>query len=586
MVRLGLSFLLMCMCVLPAFAQNQSLTAFVDRTDISIEDVFTLTIRIDAGMGNSRPSFAGLNREFEQVGGISSRSTYTNNNGNIQSWTEYSIMLRPLTTGTLTIPAFRVNAQVTTPIQINVGDARQNTSGDNNEIFLRTTASKETVYVQEQLLYTIKIYWSISFDQGAQLTSPQVADAVVQQLGSDDNYQEVVNGISYNVTERRFVIFPQSSGELVIPPVYFSASVGRRGGINRLFSNRTNVREINLISETQNIEVKPQPASFPGSTWLPASNLALTETWSGSFDNLTVGDAITRNVTINAEGLSSSLLQGVEYADLDGLRFYPDQPVREDSADREGVSGKRSEGTAMVASKAGEFLLPEVRLPWWNTKTDRLETAVLPARTIVVLPSTASDTRPGVLTDNNGNQSLAGQITATSPGAPASGLTLFWISTTAVFATAWAFTTFLWLRSRRQLIYVETVGMPQPTRMPDQLGSKSGSTAALPDADASLRVLKTACESGNLADIRKALLKWGQGSFGTTAVQTLQELGVRCRQETLTTLFNALDANLYGGAAEKVDCKALYSAVAALHKTGVTHTQQQGKYALPPLYKQ
>src|SRR5690606_35151168 len=93
--------------------EPSQLSAFVDRTDIAINDVITLTVRIDSNLAaGGRPQFSGLNREFEQVGGISSRSTYTNSNGVIQSWTEYSIMLRPLTTGTLTIPAFRINGQV------------------------------------------------------------------------------------------------------------------------------------------------------------------------------------------------------------------------------------------------------------------------------------------------------------------------------------------------------------------------------------------------------------------------------------------------------------------------------------------
>src|SRR5690606_5300244 len=133
------------------------------------------------------------------------------------------------------------------PIRINVGEATDTSgTGASDEIFLVSTVSKDELYVQEQLLYIIKIYYAIGFDQGAQLTSPQVADAVVQQLGSDSNYQEVVNGIGYNVTERRFVIFPQSSGQLTIPPVYFNASVGRRSGINRFFNNRATMREINL----------------------------------------------------------------------------------------------------------------------------------------------------------------------------------------------------------------------------------------------------------------------------------------------------------------------------------------------------
>src|SRR5690606_5536875 len=111
--------------------------------DISINDVITLTIRTDASLGNTRPQLEGLNRDFEQVGGSSSRSTYTNNNGNIQSWNEFSIALRPRTTGTLTIPAFRVNGETTNPITIRVGEASTDPVASNDEIFMVASVSKD-----------------------------------------------------------------------------------------------------------------------------------------------------------------------------------------------------------------------------------------------------------------------------------------------------------------------------------------------------------------------------------------------------------------------------------------------------------
>ena len=375
MVRILIGLMLTLLATL-SFAQppgSPALSAFVDSNDISVGDTITLTIRTDATLGNARPSLANLNQDFEQVGGSSTRSTYTNNNGNIQSWNEFSITLRPRTTGTLTIPAFSIGPEVTNPITIRVREASENPVENSDEIFMQSNVSKEELYVQEQLLYTIKIYYSIGFDQGAQLTSPQVPDAVVQQLGSDDNYQEVVNGIGYNVTERRFVIYPQASGTLTIPPVFFTASVGRRSGINRFFNNRSQMREINLTSDTHTLNILPRPASFPANaTWLPAAELTLEESWSGPLENVPVGEAVTRNIVLTAKGLSSSLLPGIEYPAQPGMKFYPDQPVREDAADRDGVIGKRSEGTAIVASDPGVYQLPEVRLPWWNTTTNTL----------------------------------------------------------------------------------------------------------------------------------------------------------------------------------------------------------------------
>jgi len=571
---------------LPVLAQQPPqppvLSAFVDRTDVSINDVLTLTIRIDATLGNNRPSLAGLNREFEQVGGMSTRSTYSNTNGTIQSWNEYSIMLRPLTTGVLTIPAFRVGSEVSNPIRINVGEASQTTGTGSDEIFLQTEVSKEEIYVQEQLLFTIKIFYSIGFDQGAQLTSPQVADAVVQQLGSDENYQEVVNGIGYNVTERRFVIFPQSSGQLTIPPVYFSASIGRRSGINRFFNNRAQMREINLTSETHNIAVLPRPANAPGQTWLPAAQLTLAEQWSGPLDNVEVGDAVTRNITLTALGLSSSLLPGIQYTEQDGLKVYPDQPVRTDASDRNGVVGTRTEGTAIVASEPGEYLLPEVLLPWWNTQTNTLETAVLPARTMTVVAPIGANLDPGVAF-----VPIPGQDTqhnaAMTPASQSSGVYVFWISTTVLFAAAWLFSTLMWLRSRRQLSYAEVVH-PQPLQVAARQQSAK-TVPTLPDAGACLRVLQSACAKDNLHDIRTAVLKWGQASFSISGPLTLEQLGIRCRSERLALLLRALDQALYGHGSAGFSSSELYSEVAALHKQGVPQQESGGKYGLPPLYK-
>ncbi len=538
---LGLALL---MLATGAFAQNaanpanRALSAFVDRTDIAINDVITLTIRTDASLGNTRPSLDGLNRDFEQVGGSSTRSTYTNVAGNIQSWNEFSITLRPRTTGTLNIPAFRIGSEVTDPIQVNVGEASADLTDNNDEIFMQSNVSKEEVYVQEQLLYTIKIYYSIGFDQGAQLTSPQVSDAVVQQLGSDENYQEVVNGIGYNVTERRFVIYPQSSGELTIPPVFFTASVGRRSGINRFFNNRSQMREINLTSDTHNIAVLARPASFPANaTWLPAADLQLEESWSGPLENVPVGEAVTRNIVLTTNGLSSSLLPGIEYAAQPGLKFYPDQPVREDVANREGVIGKRSEGTAIVASDPGIYQLPEVRLPWWNTTTNTLETAILPARTLTV-PEPAGDLVESDV-DFVPIEGTQQEAVPTPAASGPSGANTLWIGSTVGFACLWLFSTMMWLRSRRDLTYAELVQPQQQILKPEK--KKKEGVAKSPDADVCLRVLQTACSNNNLHDVRTTLLKWGQASFGAGSTLTLDQLALRCGEPKLTALTQALD---------------------------------------------
>ena len=66
------------------------------------------------------------------------------------------------------------------------------------------------------------------------------------------------------------------------------------------------------------------------------------------------------------------------------LRFYPDQESIDQSEIARGLQGTRTQSEALVARANGNWTLPEIRIPWWNTQTDQLEYAVLEARDIAV----------------------------------------------------------------------------------------------------------------------------------------------------------------------------------------------------------
>ena len=51
-----------------AFAQDGLLSAYVDRTEVSVNDVFTLTIRVNAEIRGGRPDIDSLQQDFEIIG--------------------------------------------------------------------------------------------------------------------------------------------------------------------------------------------------------------------------------------------------------------------------------------------------------------------------------------------------------------------------------------------------------------------------------------------------------------------------------------------------------------------------------------
>ena len=117
-----------------------------------------------------------------------------------------------------------------------------------------------------------------------------------------------------------------------------------------------------------------------------------------------IGDSTTRTLSLAADGLLSSQLPPItsmsDSSAISGIRVYPDQESSDQIERTEGFLGKRTRSEALVASGSGSWTLPEVRVPWWNTKTDTLEYAVLPSTTISVgsptvdIPTPTSVTTP------------------------------------------------------------------------------------------------------------------------------------------------------------------------------------------------
>lgn len=109
--------------------------------------------------------------------------------------------------------------------------ASSSTSVSNQDLFVTATASKTTVYEQEALLLTYKIYTresQLGFDN---VKLPDFKGFHSQEIERPANAkwsQEHYKGRNYYTTVyRQFVLFPQQSGKLVIEPARFDASIAK-----------------------------------------------------------------------------------------------------------------------------------------------------------------------------------------------------------------------------------------------------------------------------------------------------------------------------------------------------------------------
>jgi hypothetical protein len=327
-----------------------------------------------------------------------------------------------------------------------------------------------------------------------------------------------VGNRTWLVTELRYAVYPQKSGALRIPAIGFTAREVQPG--RSLLGARLG-RRIRMASTPMEIDVKSVPTNFPGEVWLPARALTLEENWSIDPASLNVGDSTTRTLTLTARGLQGSQLpplSSVQGAvNIPELRFYPDQESIDQSELAEGLQGRRVQSEALVARSGGNWTLPEIRVPWWNIETDRLEFATLPARTVVVTAIQTAD-----------------QIndTTLSPNTSTAGTTLplwLWAVSAAGWLVSLALGILLWL-SRRQ-----TAG-PSPT--------PGGATAKSASVRQALVEIRKAAEQQDATLLRKAILQWAD-LHHDQRFSSLEALA-RVSTEPLATRLSAVDRSLYG----------------------------------------
>ena len=512
--RNGSLWLLLC-ALLWAQSALAELSATVDRREIAMGETLRLTLLGDAGEQPAEIDLTPLSRDWE----ILSRSSATNArfiNGQNQVTRTLEMELAPLREGTLSIPSLTAGGRNTTPLSIRVNPEPVVAPGDALVLF-EASVESDSVYVQAETILTVTLQQAINLD-GGEISAFDIPDAVVENL-ERRSFQRRVGNRTWLVTELRYAVYPQKSGKLTIPAIGFSAREVQPG--RSLLGARLG-RRLRLTSEPIEMNVKSVPTSFPGEVWLPARDLTLEENWSIDPEALNVGDSTTRTLTLVGRGLQGSQLpplSSVQGAlNIPELRFYPDQEAIDQSELADGLQGRRVQSEALVARSGGAWVLPEIRIPWWNTDTDQLEFAVIPARKVAVAASQALDSTLSPT-------ATTGTITASTQSAPQ----WLWILSASGWVISLVLAVLLWL-SRQ----------PRQAAAP---GAASGS-ASPETIRQSLVAARRAIEAQDAAALRSAILDWGALHSGS-AVASLQKLA-SMTSPTLAAKLVTLDEALYG----------------------------------------
>jgi len=378
----------------------QTVTTYVDRNPITIEETVKLIVKFNGGSPDGAPDLSVLAKDFDVLGTAQSSRTSIIN-GNMESSTEWVSTLAAKRVGSILIPPIPVGSDMSLPLRLKVLPAGQpGKSGQSRDLFLDVQVEPKDPYVQSQVTATVKLYHAVPIREGS-LDEPKAPDVLVQKLGEDRSYETVFDGRRYGVIERQYALFPQKSGQVTISPLTFTGKVQdqqrRRSLFDDLRGNRPGLfgtnpfgsfRTVRTRSKGITLSVQPIPQAAKGAPWLPAQEFVLRESWvPEDFEaQAQVGETITRTITMVAKGLTGTQLPEVTILDQRNLKIYPDQPKTETTVNEGAAIGIRQQKIALVPTAPGTLHLPEVRIPWWDSTTKQKRTAVLPSRTFTVLP--------------------------------------------------------------------------------------------------------------------------------------------------------------------------------------------------------
>ena len=384
-------FIWLLLLTFSAHAEVTSVTATVDKNPVMLDEAITLTVTAEGDAEREAFDSSVLLSDFV-VGRTSVSSQTSIINFDTRRTTTWSTTLFPRKVGTFTIPAFTIEGQKSAPVEVRVIPVQQGDNAPARDYYVSTEVNNDSVYLQQQLRYTVKLYLSSQIERGS-LQAPELENAQIQQLGDDKQYTELVNGRRYQVVERNFAVLPQQSGTFTIRGPVFSGEVIAPNTNQRFgFFNRT--QTINRVGPDVQVEVKPIPAEVDYH-WLPSDFVQLDEEWQS--DTFTVGEPVTRTLTLTAVGVVEEQLPEIEQIYPPDFKLYPDQANSASAEKDNRLIVQRTESVAMIPTKAGSYIIPEVRVPWFNVSTGKTEYAKLPSRTVNVIAAAgqSSPVSPG-----------------------------------------------------------------------------------------------------------------------------------------------------------------------------------------------
>jgi hypothetical protein len=303
------------------------------------------------------------------------------------------------------------------------------------------------------------------------------------------------------------------------------------------------------------LQVRPIPESYQGKQWLPAEQLSLQENWSRPPTQAHLGEPITRILHLRASAATVGMLPDLAQSlprELEAvIQQYPDQPVINEEKHEQGLISTRQEKLALIPGSGGQFRLPAVEIPWWNTREDKAEVARIPERILQVDGAISISPTPQAPAQFQKPEDKPATIPNAMPNPSNDSLRLCsdpWFWSTIVLGVLCIAQLISWF-----------------LRGPMQAGEESTAPAA--KAGAARERLQQACQASDPRNTALELLDLARARWPGTPPANLGELALRCNPRLRQAIYG-LEKARYGQSGKNWEGSELWQAYEEFENQG------------------
>ncbi len=470
------------------------ITVTVDRNPVSLNESFQVEFSTTKDP-DENPDFKPLAAAFTVMDrNHSSKSSWVNGKGSNEiKWT-FTLMATKV--GNQVIPALQFGSETSPETAIEIIEPQAQPIKTDKPLFLEVEVDNPQPYLHAQVIFSLRFFYRVQIAE-ASLGEPEIEHAILEKLTKDKNYTTKIDGVAYSVTERKYALFPQQSGELEIPAMSLTAAVNPN---NRYYGSMYGTKREVITSKAIKLQVLPLPVAIANNNHIVSPTVHLKQKWSTDLTELKIGEPITRTLTIMAQAVMGKQLPTLHAADVEisGFKTYPEKAKVHEQKSSAGIVGFREEKIAFIPTIAGSYELPEIKINWFNPHTKQAETSVIPATKLNVLANAIPATNtvaPLPLASNKVD------ATATSNKNLALDPYKTWQRLTIFFASAWFFTLLFFLTYKRKPVIESEPEIKPYTNINKEL--------------------KQACFNNDAQTAKTLLLLWGQEHYqaiGLTAI--------------------------------------------------------------------